>query len=322
MKETDIAGMLEEGLGIKLPYPVKVTETEATYPIKPEVWDNWFPFAYMAFRKLAEKSKNTGKSIKSFATIGTGGGADALGALFAFDSLDSIILTDINENVVPAARENVEKYASPKGVKVIALEGNLCAPLREKEVKVDVLYENLPNIPDSGDIVEGHRRASRFKAGSLGILDEGAKSYLLQSHLAALIEAKGSLNKNGVVVCSIGGRVPYEKLVSLVQSAGYKFNELAAGLKRQTEPWEVFPGYAEVEKVHKVEFDFYLMKGAAGHLSRLGLKKPFTELNGEKLKQEIASYRINATEALRQYQKNPDVEIGHTVHMLGAVKVA
>src|SRR3989338_7768368 len=119
MKETDIAGMLEEGLSIKFPHPVEVIETGSTYPIKSEIWDNWFPFAYMAFRNLAKKLGDAGRPIKSFATIGTGGGADALGALFAFGSLDRIILTDINENVVPIARENVEKYASSKCVKVI-----------------------------------------------------------------------------------------------------------------------------------------------------------------------------------------------------------
>ena len=34
----------------------------------------------------------------------------------------------------------------------------------------------------------------------------------------------------------------------IVPHAGYEYSELVAGFKKQTEPWEVLPGYAAAEK--------------------------------------------------------------------------
>lgn len=352
-RHTDITEFLKISLGKDIPEKVIITEIkDVTYPIKPYIWDNWFPFAYIAFRKLAERIRESSQTIKSFATIGTGNDADAIGALYAFQNLENIILTDIDGRVIPISYDNVHKYAekevskdlitqltednlvhrSRKNIMVIALEGLLCEPLRKNGLKVDIIYENLPNIPDSSNIIEGYRRASRYQDGSMinqdrmDNFDEKLveahkimKAYLLESHFAALIEAKDSLNPSGSVICSVGGRVPYEVLIKMVLSSGYDHEELVAGFKRQTEPEEVLTGYVEAEK-NGIEFDFYRYDDALGHLKDLRIQEPFCELNGVSLKNLLEPHRISAKEAFRLYKENPNFSIGHTLHMIRAIR--
>ncbi len=290
-----------------------IEESAETYPLKPDLWDNWFPFAWVAFQRLSGSAQ-----VRSFATIGTGPGVDAIGALHAFNNLETLVLTDIDEKVVPVAKRNVERYVGV--VSFVALVGSLCRPLREHDIKVDLIYENLPNIPDADDVVAGYGKASRYKAGSFDLSDEQAKKYLLESHLAFLIEAKESLNQKGSVICSIGGRVPYNILRSTIESAGYQFQELVAGLKVQTEAKEVLLGYAKAEKGNII-FGFYRYDEAVRFLESTGMKRPFIELQGDKLKELLEPYRISANEALVLYQKDQSYKIGHTVHMIRAVKL-
>ena len=123
--------------------------------------------------------------------------------------------------------------------------------------------------------------------------------------------------KFSTVICSIGGRVPYEKLRSLVETAGYRFEELVAGFKVQTEPEEVLSGYADAER-GDIAFDFYRYDEAVEFLNSRGMKKPFVELQGDQLKGLLAPFRISAREALELYQQDPSYKIGHTVHMISA----
>lgn len=305
MTSTDITDILYAG-GIRIDHGVFVRETSFTYPLKKNVWDNWLPFAFIAFGKL-------GKEVKTFATIGTGCGADAIGAHYAFPKLEVVVVTDIDERVVPVAAENVKRYEK----NCIGLTGSLCEPLRKHGITVDVIYENLPNIPDAEAIVNGYKRSSRYRAGSFEVHDHVIKAFLLESHFATLIEAKESLNDGGSVICSVGGRVPYVLLRRMVESAGYEFRDLVSGLKVQTEPEEVLSGYAEAEK-GDVTFDFYKMDEATKSLEHQGLKKPFIELPGHQLKELLVSFRISAKEALKLYRQDPSYNIGHVVHMIGA----
>lgn len=307
----DISGMLEEGLGIEIKSPILVRETDFTYPIKDDNWENWFSFFHRALQRLDNRQ------IRSFAAVGTGSGADAIGALYALPNLETLVITDIDERVVPIAEANVRKYSGRTNL--VTLAGSLCQPLKERGIKVDLIYENLPNISDAGHIINGYRRASRYKSGSFDVCDDKAKLWLLESHLAALIDAREALNPNGSVICSIGGRVPYDKLRYVVESAGYNFGELIAGLKIQTEQDEVVQDYAKAEN-ENVTFDFYKYDEAVKFLKSRGMKHPFIELNGEELKNLLKPYRISAKEALELYRQNPQYRVGHTVHMIRAIK--
>ncbi|MDO8481121.1 MAG: hypothetical protein Q7S65_04885 [Nanoarchaeota archaeon] len=306
MTSVNIARMLAAGLGVR--ERVSVRQTEKTYPVKPEVWDNWFPFAYLAFRKEQD--------VRSFASIGAGVGADAIGALHAFPSLERVVVTDLDSNIVAVAEENVRKYAS--GVEIIALVGSLCAPLRERGFRVDLLYENLPNIPNGGNLEKGYRRASRYEKGQFGVGNELARVYLLESHLALLQDAKDRLTERGRAICSIGGRVPLALIQEIVEREGFAYRELVAGFRLQTESEEVLPGYASAEK--GITFDFYPYREARALLEKEGMCEPFVERTGEELKRLLEPVRISAKEALARYERDKGYRVGHVVLMIEAAK--
>jgi len=311
-KQYDIAGILG-ALGIVTEKPIIITETSDTYPIKADIWNNWFPFAYLAFQRLAGK-----QNVASFAAIGTGNGADAIGAMNIFGrDLETIIFTDISNAALEVSEQNVRKYSA--GKKVIALNGFLCRPLIQRGIKVDLIYENLPNIPDGEEISGGYKQASLYNPSLLpAASDKRVRDYFLESHHSLLKQSKHAMNSGGSVICSIGGRVPNSLLKEMVEGLGYKYEESVAGFKRQTEPWEVLPGYAKAEE-NGVEFDFYKYGEAVSCLRSLGIKNPFVGLSGDRLKDLLAPFRISAMEALNLYGQNPDYAIGHTVHMIRAI---
>ena len=318
----DINPALAGVFGDSLRYVTSIIEeTDQTYPIKPELWDNWFTFAYLAFQKFHKK-------IKSFASIGTGPGADAIGAHCAFPDLERIIITDINHDVVDVARGNVEIKTT--GAEVVALCGNLCQPLMDAGLKADLIYGNLPNIPEAGLIIEGYRTASRYDPKKVidekkfGLIDtslhEKTKDFLQESQLAFLIDARESLNEWGSVIIALGGRVPLGLFYEMAQAAGYGHcDELVAGFKRQTEPREILPGFAAAEN-NGVSFDFYRYRDVKNYLLSLGMKNPFTELGGDVLKKALGEFKLSAREAWNKYQRDNSFEIGHTVHMIEARK--
>ena len=96
--ELDITEIIKEGTGKDPKKPVYVYELkDLTYPIKTDdYWKNWFMFAFSAFRKIAAEGGANHK-IETFATIGTGPGVDAIGAMFCFNDLKKVIVTDLEQ---------------------------------------------------------------------------------------------------------------------------------------------------------------------------------------------------------------------------------
>ncbi|MBS3157734.1 hypothetical protein J4206_00430 [Candidatus Woesearchaeota archaeon] len=366
-KETDIRELLKVGIKRELPNktaekdrqvflkagetlnpdwpepagPILITETDDTYPIQPNVWDNWVAFAYMAFDLLANEiywkdspeddpstfgdASQKGK-IESFAAIGTSNGADAIGALQAFHDLEQIVITDISSKALRVAKQNLRRYldARESDCEMIARHGNLCSGL--KDLKVDVVYENLPNIPN-GNTDQGYRAATfhnkslarKVKLDESKAVDRDIVKYLLLSHYALLLDAKQVLNDGGSVICAIGGRVPYGAISEMIKKAGYEFEELFSGFKLQTETEEVLQGYAAAEQKYGVKFDFYDFKQVSGLLA-IDMEPPYTKLPGDELKKMLGPLAISAEYALRLYRKNPSRKFGHVVHMVRAVK--
>ena len=76
------------------------------------------------------------------------------------DEIETIVLTDINQAALEVSEKNLRSYSS--GKKVAALNGSLCQPLIEAGITVDLIYENLPNIPDGENIITGYKQASVY----------------------------------------------------------------------------------------------------------------------------------------------------------------
>lgn len=320
-RKVNVAPMLEAACGVKT-CPIYVRELEReSYPIKTDdMWKNWFMFAFKAFKKMQ------GTKIRSFATLGTGPGIDAIGASVIFENLAQLVITDIDMKIINLAKENVLLNLGGKNIELVELCGSLCTPLEENGIKVDLIYENLPNIPEATQIINNRMAASFFNPTSVQMataqeveaLTEIAEKYLLMTHFAVWNSAKDCLDRNGSVISSIGGRVPYSIFIKLVEGSGYLFSELAAGFKVQTEPEEVIGGYARLEQKNGVNFEFYKYAEAIELLHGAGVTYPFAHENGAELKDIIEKAKVNANEAKNLSRNN--ILIGHTVHMIRAQK--
>lgn len=290
---------------VGIPRNGEVTITEQTYEFDPKRPKNyWLYPAFLGFQKYAKHN-----IVTSFATIGTGGGIDAIGAYEIFKP-KRIIATDIHPKIPPLAKNNIQKNI-PKHVELLVMRGDLCQPLINQKIKVDLVYANLPNLPCNHLPSKKNANVSYYKKRNIVNVPKKFQKYNMTLQYLFLKEAKKVINKDGAVIDAIGGRIPYKILRELFTTNGYKFIELASVYKLQTEPYFELKGYAEAEKKYGVEFDFYRYIEAQEHWLKIENKK----LNGQKLKKELKKYRVNATTAYAAYLKNGS-QFGRVSHIL------
>lgn len=129
--------------------PVHLDIDHRMYSIKTHAPENWVWHAFKGFGLIKSQFESVGFTPKTFAAIGSGSGVDAIGAARIFTGLERIVVTDVEDDVVRQAAENVRRNVSDD-IEVIGLSGNVCAPLAEQGIQADVIYANLPNIPLSG----------------------------------------------------------------------------------------------------------------------------------------------------------------------------
>ena len=268
-------------------------------PNNPE--NNWLYGAFLGFKKLMKEGLNP----KTFCTIGTSSGVDSIGADKVFQ-LAEIFQTDIHPNVIDVAHKNTSGFVG-KSTKVKTLLGNLCEPLIERGISVDLLYANIPNIPSEKPVLNKKTSSSRFQVQaspeSIKIFD---KWFLSLQH-QFLKQAKSVLNMNGVVLVAIGDRVPCFVMQELFEKNGYKSSELVNIYKVQTEPEEVITGYAEQEILENIEFDFYDHEKASMVWQKECMGK---NLSVEEIKKILQPFHLSAFEALRQFRERGR-SVGH-----------
>src|SRR3989338_2183739 len=315
--EQDISGLFRES-GIEK--HVVVTTNEHMYTVKEAIEDNWLFYTFFGFRELNKRLLHEGKIPKRVAIIGTGNGADALGAHMILDGIEELLITDIDSRVIGFSLENVEKNVPDDKPKpyVHTFVGNLCRPISKMGLKVDLVYCNLPNLPsDSDDIAEGRNLSSLYRRGNEDLaLPNHIRDYLLEMQMLFLGSAGTILNQGGSVLPMIGGRVPYELFPRMFAEAGLNLEELCSGFKRQTEPDIVIPEYAAAER-DGVIFSFYPFTETKEHLKRLGVTNPTTKIDGMELSSALRTYRVSAREALSLYREG--IDLGHTVHFFRGV---
>ncbi len=263
----------------------------------------WVYGALLSFR---EYSRRHGR-VNSFATIGTGVGADAIGASMLLEP-EQIIITDLHPKIPRLARENLLGNLSSAS-DVVSLEGDLCKPMLERGLEADLVYANLPNIPSDDAILEERRNVSFFRKREA--CPEIFEKYLLAHQHSFLEEAKGVLKKGGGVVLAVGGRLPYNVLQHLFSKTGYSVEELASVFKYQTEAKEVLSSYAKAER-GGVEFDFYRYAGA----QELWEEFEASGLSGAEIKENLGEFRVSASEAWRMYRSGECTEFGIVAHYL------
>ncbi|WP_432017983.1 class I SAM-dependent methyltransferase [Streptomyces sp. 1222.5] len=269
--------------------------------------------AVPAFKTLAEM----GFLAPRFCTIGTGAGLDVLAAVEILEARH-VGFTDLHEDVVACARANIEANLLARDVELVAGAGDLLAPLAGKLSQLDVVYENLPNIPmaRSADLDDG-QTSSTFIAERDEEIPGFAEKNLVTLHYLALQQAHPALRVGGRVLSSIGARIPLSEILALSGAAGYNGSILTYTWKVQSEPDEVVGGFARWEGEGLGPFHFYpvpVLRDAFAGLSPAG-----AGARALGIEQELAPHAITAADALRLVEQGE--KVGHTVAILDSVKI-
>ncbi len=269
---------------------------ENTYDFDPKnPKDSWLYPVFLGFQAL----KKQGFNPESFATIGTGSGIDSIGAFELFHPKE-IYQIDIHPNVPEVAHKNAKSLIG-EGAKIETFLGDLCQPLIERKIKVDLVYANIPNVPTSESVFDKKVTASQFLKRDIEDCPEILQKWFLTLQYLFLKQAKQVLKNGGVVVNALGARVPYNVMMQLYEATGYNVSELVSIYKIQSEPEDTLYGYSKDEKELGVEFDFYNHEKA---LPFWKAELEYKNLSTQELKEALKPFRINATQALVAFEKH------------------
>jgi len=231
---------------------------ERTYP--PNLADpkrDWVSsVAAPAFAILARQ--RAPETRRRFCTIGTGSGVDALAALEILGA-DRIAITDLLEDVVSIAAANVRaNVAAGVEIRLVAGAGDLLTGLPAEAGPFDVVYENLPNLPLSEAAAITVGRTSRAHlAPRAEAVPEIVRAQDLTLHWLALAAARPWLAEEGVVLSTIGSRLPFATIAEMSRHAGYAPRALTYGWKLQADADELIPIHAARQPEGFGPFRFY-----------------------------------------------------------------
>ncbi|MFE2425072.1 class I SAM-dependent methyltransferase [Streptomyces hokutonensis] len=269
--------------------------------------------AVPAFKTLARM----GFLAPRFCTVGTGAGLDVLAAVEILKAR-TVGFTDLHEDVLDYAHENVRSNLLDQDIELLGGAGDILAPLAGQLSDVDVIYENLPNIPmaESGDLADGQTSSTFISARSEEV-PSFVEKYLMTLHYLALQQARPFLRVGGRVLSSIGGRVPLPEALAMSRAAGYNSSILTYTWKVQSEPDEVVGGYARWEREGLGPFHFYPVGLLRSTFQ--GVSAATAGAQALEIEEALAPHSIPASDALALVEKGE--EVGHTVVILDSVKV-
>lgn len=292
---------IKEELGIEL--------TDQTYsPKVDDLRSDWVAtVATPAFKKIRD-DRYPNHPVKSFCSIGTGAALDVLAAIEIF-GCSHVSLTDIHPDVVKTAIGNVQRNLQQRPCEVKGEVGDLLTPFVEGANRFDIIYENLPNIPlaEDGDLKDG-QTSSSFISQRTEQIPQRVQEDLLELHYLTLQQAKPLLSETGVVLSSIGARVPLKSIHDLATKAGYSSRLLVYTWKIQSEPEEILNGYSAWQQQGPNSFHFYPTSDLERIFSTSEGKEP------EEIEKALEPYELDAEQALKAHEAGQ--QIGHTVAVL------
>jgi hypothetical protein len=269
--------------------------------------------AVPAFKTLAQMEYFAPR----FCTIGTGAGVDVLAAVEILRA-DTVGFTDLHEDVLAHALTNIERNLIDGNVKLHPGVGDIFAPLAGKLSGLDVVYENLPNIPlaTTGDLGDG-QTSSTFIGQRNEAIPGFAEQNLLTLHYLALEQARPALRTGGRILSSIGARVPLSEILKLSSAVGYNGSILTYVWKVQSEPHDVVGGYAEWEREGLGPFHFYPVDVLRDAFE--GITPAAAGARAVEIETALAPHQLSAGQALDLVDRGN--KVGHTAVILDSVKI-
>lgn len=299
------------GAPARLRETLRIHATSRTFVPRPEeIAADWVAtIATPAFKLLRHRHGPIG----AFASIGTGAGLDALAAIETL-GVSRVGITDVHEEVVAAARENIRaNLAVPGSVEIESGTGDLLEPLSGGPRGYDLIYENLPHLPvaDAATLASGRASSGHALPRPERIPGIFLRN-LLALHYATLLQAKAFLAPGGRVLSMLGTRAPLGVCHELSLQTQFRPGILTYGWKLQAEPEEMLSGHLAMQRDGLGPFYFYpagfLQNAFRAHTPGEAAARAF------EIEQALAPHRLDAAAALEQHRKG--TAIGHTTAAL------
>ncbi len=320
-REVDITPLFQEA---RIPTgTLKIIETVGMYPYKNKVKDNWAYYTAVGCKRLKEIFDKEGRKIENIGIVGICSGVEGIAVLEIFQpELKKLIITDIDNGILDGTVFNIGNVAKTLNVEVVPLKGSFCEPILEKNIMVDFVHANIPNLPSTGeeDLTKGAEKGTFLPESLYEGYDppRDLVGWALGAQFAYLESAKKVVPKGGSVITELGGRVPWAVVERLFGICGLELREVITGFKEQTEALIDFIGYHRMEELYGVEFEFYLFKEGQEVLEKKGLANPTYKISGKELKELLEPFKVSAGQALELYKQGKS--IGHTVHIFRGIK--
>jgi len=302
-------------------------ETPKMYPFKEngDIRQNWSYF--MSFGLLALKQKiqdEDSQPPKTMGIVGIGNGIEGVAAAKIFpESLRELHVVDTDSEILTGALTNIRRNVDRTRLKIVGHVGSFAEPLIQKDIKLDLLTGNVPNLPSDEDqtLVTGADRGTFMPRALVEAYAPPEKfvRWALSTQYAYLKSAAQAVKEGGSVLTLVGGRFPLALTDQLFQETGYQdTHEVISGYKEQTEAEPDFRGYSAFEGAFGVSFDFYPHAWAEEELRSNKIGNPTKIHNAVKIKALLQSQRVSAQQALEQFHTGS--AFGHTVHLFRGVK--
>jgi methylase of polypeptide subunit release factors len=302
---------------------ISIVETKGMYPYKENIEDNWAFFTAVGFERVQDIFKKEGYTVKDTAVVGIGSGVEGITALYLFkDTLETLIVTDVDEEVLDGTMVNIKDTAVLFDKKVIPLMGSFCEPIEKGGYHVDLIHANIPNLPaeESEDLSKGAEKGTFLRSSLYEGYNPPEKfvGWAMGAQYAYLESAKNVLRPGATVITELGGRMPLALMSELFETCGFEFQEVYVGFKEQTEALIDFIGYHRMEEQYGVTFEFYIFDESKKALKDVGFTNVNSTISGAEIKKILEPYKVSAGKALELHKQG--VAVGHTVHILRGVK--
>ncbi len=250
---------------------VSIEIDDHTYLPEGELLDGWLPRTREAFRLLARSAGEPARTYQSMGIVGCGPGVDAALAVELLDPT-LLVLMDLRQDIVNIAVENVRRNCIIRpGNEVTGYESDLCGALRRMGKRVDLIYENLPNLPALKGLTLDHSAltASFYDDSTYAPIPKEYDRLMLGLHYRFLVEARECLEPGGQVISCVGGRVPFGAIESMFLKLGYRPSLLVTDIVRQFEAERLLPQYSYLEQQTGMKFRFLPLEAGKATFAQL-----------------------------------------------------
>lgn len=261
---------------------------------------------FAAFAAVAAGQRPCGSAVQQFALVGARGGLEAIGAAQIFPDVRRIVIVDRSACERDRARLNLTSNIDP-AVQIELTGGPLQAAAEFPAGRLDFLYQNFVDAAFTPPLLSPWRVHPIGAAMPGGNRLEPRDRCQLGDAYQVIEIAKRVMRPDGALVIALGSGIEFAAVDRLAQATGTVIEEVANGLKRQTDPVMALMAYG-----HAVTGDaaFALYDFERARQSLRGLPP----CSGTELQGLLGAFKLSARDAVDACRDG--VTIGHTYHIL------